>query len=363
MFEMVPHQSRTPSVEVAGRLVGPGCPVYIIAEIGVNHDGSIDRAKQLIRAARDAGADAVKFQIFSAKSLVGPEASACKYQREHGTGVSTQQQMLADLELPLHAVTELHAFAREQNIDFLATPFGLCELEQLVRLKVPAIKIASPDIINIPLLVAAAQSNIPIIASTGAATLEEIELGVRTIRRHRHQERLILLHCVSSYPTQPSDARLACIRQLAAHFDTPVGFSDHTADADFSALAVAAGACVLEKHLTHSRSATGPDHFFSLEPAQFAQYVASARSASSAMGNARVAPSDAEIEVRNLARRSIVTLRPISAGSRITEADLDVRRPAGGISPAEWPSVVGRIATADIPIDTRVEWSMLSPDN
>lgn len=363
MFEMVPRQSRTPFVEVAGRPVGSGCPVYIIAEIGVNHDGSVDRAKQLIRAARDSGADAVKFQIFSAKSLVSPGAPACNYQKEHGTGVSTQQKMLADLELSPHAVNELHAFAREQNIDFLATPFGLCELQQLVQLRLPAIKIASPDIINIPLLVAAAQSNFPIIASTGAATLEEIELGVRTIRRHRHQERLILLHCVSSYPTCPADARLACIRRLEAHFGTPVGFSDHTADPTFSALAVAAGACVLEKHLTYSRSATGPDHFFSLEPAQFAQYVASARSASSALGEARVAPSDTEIEVRNLARRSIVTLRPISAGSRITEADLDVRRPAGGISPAEWPSVVGRIAAADIPIDTRVEWSMLSPDN
>lgn len=363
MFEIVPRQTRNPSVEIAGRPVGIGCPVYVIAEIGVNHDGSIDRAKQLMRAAKDAGADAVKFQVFSAKTLVSPDAPACKYQKEHDAGASTQQQMLANLELPLHAITQLHAYAHDLDIDFLATPFGIAELEQLVILKLPAIKIASPDIINIPLLVAAAQSNIPIIASTGAATLEEIELGVRTIRRHRHQERLVLLHCVSSYPTLPTDARLACIRQIAAHFGVPVGFSDHTADADFSALAVAAGACVLEKHLTHSRSAPGPDHFFSLEPAQFAKYVASARNASSALGSAHVAPSEAEAEVRNLARRSIVTQRPIAAGSQIAEADLEVRRPAGGISPAEWSSVVGRIAAADIPADTRVEWSMLSPDN
>ncbi|MBI5763451.1 MAG: N-acetylneuraminate synthase family protein [Planctomycetes bacterium] len=363
MLEMVPRQTRTPSVEIAGRTVGTGCPVYVIAEIGVNHDGSIDRAKQLIRAAKDAGADAVKFQIFSAKTLVTPDAPVCTYQKEHDPGVSTQQQLLANLELPLNAVNELYAFAHDLGIDFLATPFGLRELGQLVELRIPAMKIASPDIINIPLLVAAAHSNIPIIASTGAATLEEIELGVRTIRRNRHQERLILLHCISSYPTQPADARLACIRQIADHFGVPVGFSDHTPDEDFSALAVAAGACVLEKHMTHSRSATGPDHFFSLEPAQFAQYVASARTASAALGHPRVAPSAAELEIRDLARRSIVTQRPVSAGSRIAETDLEVRRPAGGISPAEWPSVVGRIATADIPADTRVEWSMLAPDN
>ncbi len=354
---------RPPVVDIAARAIGAGHPVYIIAEAGVNHDGSLSKAKELVHAAKDAGADAVKFQVFSADRLVTSNAPTCQYQKDHAPGARTQLDLLKSLELKHDDLVELKNLARDLSIDFLATPFGLTELALLTELGVPAIKIASPDIINVPLLIAAAETNLPIIASTGAATMDEIELGVRTIRRNRHQERLILMHCVSSYPTDPADARLASIQVLSGHFTVPVGFSDHTADAEFSALAVAAGACLLEKHLTLSRSQEGPDHFFSLEPAQFVQYVSCARNASASLGDGRLAPSTTELDVRNLARRSIVAVRDIQTGTRLKAEDLDVRRPAGGIAPSEWACVIGRVTASDIPAETQLDWSMLAPDN
>lgn len=238
--------------------------VYIIAEAGVNHDGCLEKARALIDAARSAGADAVKFQAFSAARIAAADAPTCAYQATEAG--ESQARMLARLELSPADFAVLKRYAEQRGIAFLCTPFSIPDLEMLVALGVSALKIASPDIVNVPLLRAAAATGLPLIASTGAATLDEIDAAVALLTVAGARDRLSLLHCVSAYPTRPAEARLGCIRTLADRFGCPVGFSDHTDDAAFAALAVAAGARILEKHLTLDRSANGPDHFFSLEP-------------------------------------------------------------------------------------------------
>lgn len=347
-----------PAVQIGTREIGPGRPVYIIAEAGVNHDGDIQKAKRLIDAARQAGADAVKFQIFSAERLVTAGAAQCTYQKSRDPA-EDQQAMLRRLELAESAFLELSAHARKLQIDFLATPFGLTELATLRKLNSPAVKIASPDLVNVPLLTAAADTDLPLIVSTGAASLTEIDNTVALLRSKQRHSNLILLHCVSAYPTPPSEARLRCIDLLARRFELPVGFSDHTAESDFSGLAVASGALVLEKHLTLDKRSSGPDHFFSLEPDEFSRYVQAARRASAALGSSLFHPSAAEVEVRKLARGGIVASRAIPSGSIVTPESLIVQRPAQGISAHHWNEIVGRRAKTDIPASTRLDWSMI----
>lgn len=349
---------RTPQpVRIGRRYVGPGHPVYVIAEAGVNHNGDLATAKRLIDAAREACADAVKFQVFSADRLTSADAPCCEYQQARDRRAGNQRSLLRRLELEPASVAELKAYADERGLDFLATPFGPAEVRTLVAVGAAAIKIASPDIVNTPLLESAAATGLSIIASTGAATLGEVETAVRIIVERGAA--LVLLHCVSAYPTKPTDARLACIRTLAARFNVPTGFSDHTVDADFSAAAVLAGADILEKHLTLDRDDDGPDHFFSLEPARFAEYVAAARRARAIMGPGEIQYSPAETEVRRLARGSIIAAHPIAAGARLTAYELAVQRPGDGIGPEQWNDVLGRIARTDIPANTRLDWSML----
>lgn len=349
----------TPSVRIGSRLIDLDHPVYVIAEAGVNHNGDFTTACKLIDAAARSGADAVKFQLFSADRLAAPDAPTCQYQKDHLDGASSQLEMLRKLELPPDEFHRLRAHADEIGIDFLCTPFGVAEVDTLTRLPVAAIKIASPDIVNVPLLRAVGLTGLPIIASTGAADLDEVRAAIDVFRRQGAADRLILLHCVSAYPTPTSDARLRCMTALSQEFNLPVGFSDHTAEPDFSAMAVAAGAVILEKHLTLDRGAPGPDHFFSLTPDGFAKYTAAARDAFAARGSAVVAPTAKESEVRKLSRGSIVAARHIPAGTVIRPDSLTVRRPGDGISPAEWDNIVGSTAATDIVAGTPLQYSYL----
>lgn len=349
------------TVQIGRSSIGQNQPVYVIAEAGVNHNGDLPTAMRLVEAAAEAGADAVKFQFFSADRLVSESAPTCTYQSTHTTGALDQRTLLRKLELPADRFVALKARAHELGLDFLATPFGISEVHALVELGVPAIKIASPDIVNLPLLIAAAETGLPLIVSTGASLLDEVESAVRLLQSRGAGERLVLLHCVSSYPTQPANARLRCIRTLASRFDLPVGFSDHTDDADFSGLAVAAGATLLEKHLTLDRGADGPDHFFSLTPDDFARYASGARKASASLGSGRIECSPEEFEVRKLSRGSIVATTAIPAGRAIHAEQLAVRRPSGGIEPQCWFDVVGMEAATDIPAGAMLNWELLRP--
>lgn len=345
-------------VPVGNRVVGAGHPVLIVAEAGVNHDGDVKNALNLVDAAAASGADAVKFQVFSAKALVTAHARTADYQRR-STGEATQQAMLERLELDDAALRRLRDHATARGLLFLATPFGLQDVRRLTALNIPAIKIASTDLVNTLLLRAAVDTGRPMIVSTGAATESEIHEACRRLRESGAADRLILMHCVSAYPTPIEAANLAALRTLARLGGVPVGFSDHTTCTKIGAWAACAGACVLEKHLTLDRAAAGPDHAASLDPSMFAEYVRAVRRAESALGRGSLGMQPIEADVRAAARRSVVAARTIARGSLLTADMLAVKRPGGGIAPDQLTELVGRVARADIPTDAVLSWSMV----
>jgi sialic acid synthase SpsE len=323
----------------------------------VNHDGQVDRGLQLIEAAAAAGADVVKFQMFRAEALVSAGAPAAAYQQRRGAG--SQRELLARLELSDEAFAALAAHCRARGVEFLATPFSPPDVDRLVNLGVPALKIASPDLTNVPLLRRAAATGLPLIVSTGAATADEIRRGVERLHGWGLGGRLVLLHCVSGYPAPRETANLRAIAALRDAADVPCGFSDHTESTAIGGWAVAAGACVLEKHFTLDRSARGPDHAMSLNPRQLAIYIAAARAAESALGNGRLGLTELEWEVRAVARQSVVAAVAIPAGTAVTPTMLTVKRPGGGISPEELERLPGRRARTDIAADTVLTWELL----
>ncbi len=342
------------SFSIRNALVGEAAPVYVIAEAGVNHDGCASVARELIHAAAEAGADAVKFQVFAASRLVTRTAPAAAYQ-QRAVHTDSQYGMLSALELTHDTFVELADCAKQRGIEFLATPFSVADLQFLVRIGVSAIKIASPDIVNTPLLGAAARSRLPVIASTGAAELEEIAEAVSFFRTAGGGP-LALLHCISSYPTPEREANLRAIGTLARSFGCVAGFSDHTESVLIGGYAVAAGARIIEKHMTLDRSRTGPDHAFSLEPAAMAEYIRTIRHAESLLGDGDVTVSPRQREVRRLSRGSVVAARAIRAGETLTADMLTVKRPGTGIRPAELDTLIGRRAVRDIEADTQLAW-------
>ena len=345
------------AVSIGDRLVGDRRPVLVIAEAGVNHDGSLDKALRLVDVAAEAGADMVKFQMFRAEELATATAGAAAYQQADGT--RSQREMLRGLELSDDDFAQVRAHCAARAIQFLATPFSPTDVARLTRLDVRAIKIASTDLNNAPLLRRAADTGLPLIVSTGASTAGEIATCVQRLRSWGVDGRLILLHCVSGYPTPLAAANLRIIGTLRHSFGVPCGFSDHTQSTQIAGWAVAAGACVLEKHFTLDPHASGPDHAMSLGLRQLAEYVASAREAETALGSGRVGMSAIEADVRAIARKSVVAATSIGSGMTLTPEMLTVKRPGGGIEPDQLDALVGRRATADISPDTVLTWDMI----
>lgn len=354
-----PTDALPPSVMIGAHAVGPGRRVLIIAEAGVNHDGRAEDARALVDAAAGAGADFVKFQVFRAADLTTRTADLAAYQRS-SAGPTSQQAMLQQLELDDAAFATLATQCARRGVGFLATPFGVDDVARLVRLHVPALKIASTDIDNTPLLHAAALTRLPLIVSTGTATAGEIAACISDLAAWGAAQRTILLHCVSSYPTPVAAANLRRVGALAMRYGLPVGFSDHTTSVAIAGWAVAAGACVLEKHLTLDRTRPGPDHAVSLEPAEFAAYVAAAREAEAALGIGTLNAADLEADVRRVARKSIVARRDIPAGAVLSADALTVKRPGGGLSPRQLAEIVGRRTRVAIAADTMLAWDMLA---
>jgi N,N'-diacetyllegionaminate synthase len=354
-----PYWSSSSGVQIGNRTVGTGQDIYVIAEAGVNHNGRFDLALKLVETAKRAGADAVKFQVFTAENLVISNAPTAAYQLEKGH--TDQRQMLRELELTRQEFTDLSHYCRDVGIEFLATPFSIDDLEFLLELDVAAIKLASPDIVNFPLLERAIGSGLPVIISSGACSLDEIDAGVDCFSNQGALSRMILLHCISAYPTSLSQANLAVIANLAQRYPVPIGFSDHTAEWITGALAVTAGATILEKHFTLDRTMPGPDQTFSLEELQLEQFIAAAKEAKVALGTPLRQLLRCEQDVRSLSRGSVVSALDIPSGTIITPAMLTVKRPAGGIEPARIKEVVGTRAVADIPADIRIEWPMVQP--
>ncbi len=344
-------------VRIAGRPVGDGYPALLIAEAGVNHDGRVADALRLVDVAAAAGADVVKFQMFRAAELVTADAATAAYQRSGGE--TSQHALLRRLELSDDDFARVAERCRRRGILFLATPFSPPDVERLVRLDVPALKLASTDLNNVPLLRRAAATGLPLIVSTGAATADEIAAAVARLRGLGLSDRLILLHCVSGYPTPLEAANLRAVATLRVLSGVPCGFSDHTTSTAIAGWAVAAGACVLEKHFTLDRRRPGPDHAFSLEPDALAEYVRAARDAERALGRGTLGMTALERDVRRVARKSVVTATAIRAGTPLTAELLTVKRPGGGIPPDEFEAVLGRRAANDLAPDTVLTWEML----
>ena len=350
-------QRRPQERAIRDRRIGLGHPVYVIAEAGVNHNGAPDAALRMIDVAVEAGADAVKFQVFRTAELATASAPAAKYQQK--TGAATQRELLASLELSDGVLFKLRGHCEQCGIEFLATPFGTRDVQRLLGLGVSAIKLASTDLNNTSLLRAVVNAGLPMIVSVGAATEDEIRAAVGRLRKWKADERVILLHCVSAYPTPLAAANLGAIRTLAGEFEVPVGYSDHTTSTQIGGWAVAAGACVLEKHFTLDRTAAGPDHAMSLEPRDLRAYIDAVRDAERAMGTSRIGMTEIEQAVRSVARKSIVAARRLGAGTVLRRAMLEAKRPAGGIEPDRLDELIGRTIAVDVGPDTVLNWDMI----
>ena len=347
------------SVEAAGRKIGAGHPCFIIAEAGVNHNGDLALARQLVDAAKAAGADAVKFQTFRAERLVTAEAPKADYQKRTTVEGESQLAMLKRLELTHAMHLDLIAHCRDRGILFLSTPFEEDSADELIALGLELLKLPSGEITNFPFLQHVARKQVPVILSTGMASLGEVEQSVATFRDAGNPS-LVLLHCVSNYPANPADCNLRAMRTLRAAFGLPIGFSDHTPGIAVALAAVALGACVIEKHFTLDRTLPGPDHQASLEPEELTALVRGIRTVEAALGDGRKACRDSERNTAEVARKSIVAARDILEDSLITPDMLAIRRPGTGLPPGMLTQVVGRKSRRAITSGSLIVLDMLA---
>jgi N-acetylneuraminate synthase/N,N'-diacetyllegionaminate synthase len=345
------------TIQIDNRTIGPGNPTFVIAEIGVNHDGSLQRALELVSIAAASGADAIKLQVFRSHTLMHETSAFAGYQKERCVE-NDAREMLKRYELSHDDVRRIVEASRQLNLIPLATPFSPDDVGVIDALDLPAVKIASPDIVNRPLLRRASRKGKPLIISTGAATMDEIAGTVQWLGDSRVN--FALLHCISSYPTPTHEANLCWIGEMAACLGVPVGFSDHTTEPIAGAMSVIAGACVVEKHLTYDRTAQGPDHAASADPQQFSRYVSMIRDAEKLRGKPGKRVLEIEQDVRTVSRQSLVLLRDLKAGEVLLESDLTVQRPGTGIPAARLETTIGRRVVRALKAGAMLQWDMLS---
>lgn len=348
-------------VTIAGRSVGAGHPCFVISEIGTNHNGDLDRAKELVKASAAAGADAVKFQIYEAEDIVTHRILPHEYGLEELYPDRTMYQVFDEcLRTPQEWFPELCDYSREVGILPMATVHSASGARFVVDVAMVAIKIASMDLNNLPVLSEIAKvADVPLIVSTGMSELHEIDETVAMLRGFGKP--FGLLHCVSNYPPRFDELHLQNIDILSATYGVPVGFSDHTLTTVTSAVAVALGACMIEKHITMSRTDTGPDHPFALEPGEFRQLVDEVRNVEKAHSPRAgfVGPSEREAQKRLLYRRSLVTRRAVAKGAALAAEDIKISRPGSGIEPKCLGAVIGRTARRNIDAETPLTWDMV----
>ena len=344
---------------MAGRRVGDGEPCFVIAEAGVNHNGSPGMARKLVDAAADAGADVVKFQTFRADALVTAGAPMADYQKSGAEPSDSQYEMLKRLELPPAAYHDLRDYCVERGVIFMSTPFDEDSADFLEELGVPAFKVPSGEITNLALLGHIAQKGIPMFVSTGMSWLEEVGTALATIEEAGNRD-VVLLHCVSNYPADPANSNLLAMKTMRNAFDVLVGFSDHTLGAEVALAAVALGACVVEKHFTLDRTLPGPDHGASLEPEELRAMVEGIRIVESSLGDGDKRPTEGEQEMAAIVRRSLVAADEIPAGATITAEMLATKRPGTGLPPSACSELVGSTAKEKIPAGTVLRREMLS---
>jgi N,N'-diacetyllegionaminate synthase len=332
-------------------------PTLIIAEAGVNHNGDMATARRLVDAAAEAGADLVKFQTFSAKTLVSAKAVKAEYQNRNEAGNSeTQQSMLQRLELPKEAHFDLLSHCANCGIGFFSTAFDFDSLDFLNQLGLPYFKVPSGEITNLPYLRRVAGFGKELILSTGMATLGEIEAALEVIEQSGCPRDLItLLHCTTEYPAPYGEVNLRAIATLRDAFGVAVGYSDHTEGIEISLAAVALGATIIEKHFTLDRSMPGPDHAASLQPDELRALVAGVRRIELALGSSRKQRTLSEEKNRVVVRKSIVASRNIKSGEVFSEENLTVKRPGSGLSPMRWDEVIGCLAIRDFAADEEIQ--------
>jgi N-acetylneuraminate synthase/N,N'-diacetyllegionaminate synthase len=345
-------------VEISGHLIGDGKPCFVIAEAGVNHNGDVELGKKLIEAAKFAGADAVKFQAFRAERLASSGARKATYQNTVA-GDDSQLEMLRKLELTEDEFRVLSNHSRKKGVVFLSSAFDFESADLLDRLGVVAYKMGSGELTNLPLLRYIGGKGRPVILSSGMSTMEEVEEALEAVKG-AGCDRIVLLHCVSSYPTRAEDANLRVIRTLRDRFGVLVGFSDHTLSLVIPAASVALGAVIVEKHLTLDHNLPGPDHGMSLEPDEFNEMVKNIREVEASLGDGVKRVTESEKGVREVARRSVVAVVDIPAGTSITREMLDIKRPGTGIEPKRIDEVVGKRAKRLIKRDELIAWDSLA---
>jgi len=346
-------------IDIAGHKIGSQQPCFIIAEAGVNHNGDIQLARQLISVAKIAGADAVKFQTFNTESGMTADTPKATYQMVTTDIAESQFDMLKKLELTPKAHQELLRYCVESDILFLSSVFDEGSADLLEQLNVSAYKIPSGELTNLPLLKHVARKGRPMIVSTGMSTLDEVESAVKAIHDAGNPD-LVLLHCVSAYPAPPEEVNLRAMQTMGAAFGLPVGFSDHTLGVEVAVAAVALGACVIEKHFTLDRTLPGPDHQASLTPEELKELVRSIRNVEAAMGHGRKEPVASEADTATVARKSIVAAQNIPSGTVVTSDSVALKSPSTGLPPSMLEQVIGRTATQDILPDTLITREMLN---
>jgi len=329
---------------------------FIIAEAGVNHNGSVEMAKKLVDAAKEVNADAVKFQTFKTDKLVTEDAEKAEYQIKN-SGEDSQYNMIKSLELSNDEFREIAEYTKNKGLIFLSSPFDIESVDLLDEIGVPAFKIASGEITNFPLLEYVAKKEKPVILSTGMSTIGEVDEAINLMEKYN--DNITLMHCLTSYPAKKEEADLNVIKTLECAFKRPVGFSDHTLGIEMSVAAVALGSCVIEKHFTIDKNLPGPDHKASLEPHEFAEMVKSIRNVEKGMGNGVKKPTNEEIKIKKLVRKSIVAKEDIPCGTILDESMLVFKRPGTGIEPKYLEKLIGKELIEDIKKDSLIKWNQL----
>lgn len=328
--------------------------VYIIAEAGVNHNGSIQIAKMMVDEAKAAGADCIKFQTFVSKNIVSKGAIKAEYQKQHTDANESQLGMLKKLELSFDEFIELNEYCKKKDIEFLSTAFDLESIDFLDSLNMKKWKVPSGDITNLPYLIKIARLGKHVILSTGMSTMEDIRKAVSVLKENGSGD-ITILHCTTEYPTPYNDVNLKAMNAIKTELNIPVGYSDHTKGIEIPIAAVAIGATIIEKHFTLDVNMEGPDHSASIEPYELRKMVSAIRNVENAFGSGEKRPAESEKKNMAIARKSIIAKRNILKGECFTEENLTVKRPGSGISPMKWFEVIGQKAPRNFDEDELIE--------
>lgn len=345
-------------MQIGGRQIGAGAGVYVIAELSANHNQDFERAVRIVQAAKRAGADAIKLQTYTADKITLSSQREC-FRIKGGTlwDGRTLHELYGEASTPWEWHPRLQKIAAEAGLDFFSSPFDESAVDFLETLKVPAYKIASPELVDLPLIEKAARTGKPLIMSTGMATGEEIQEAVETARRAGAKE-IALLKCTSAYPSPAEEMNLRAIPELAKRFEVPVGLSDHSSGIAVPVAAVALGACIVEKHLTLSRAGKGPDSAFSLEPEEFRAMVDAVRVAEKALGRAEIGPVAKE-EASRAFRRSLFVVEDMKSGEIFTGRNVRSIRPSDGLHTRHLGEVLGKRCVRDVERGTPLAWELV----